>query len=167
LLDSLQIQNLCFFFECPVSHQDYSEANTNDCLDNLGPLSLSRWKFIFKIHVLFPSHVGHIYVAKRADLPHYQEVFSKFVLALKAYKDTMPVYLYMRGEDYSNHFMLVRNSEAAVQPFVERIDWIEIYRVMPSKEQVRERFGDQKRVTRQFWRYWILFRCQSDWRGYF
>jgi hypothetical protein len=105
LLNSSQIQNLCFFFECPVSHQDYSEANNNDCLNNLGPLSLSCWKFISEIHVLFPSHVGHICVAKRANLPHYQEeVFSKFVLA---YEDTMPVYLYMCGKDYSNHFMLV------------------------------------------------------------
>jgi hypothetical protein len=56
---------------------------------------------------MFLSHAGHICVAKRVDLPHYQEVFSKFVLALEAYEDTMPVYLYMRSEDYSNHFMLV------------------------------------------------------------
>jgi hypothetical protein len=81
-----------------------------------------------EILVLFPSRVGHIYVAKMADLPHYQEVFSKFVLALEAYEDSMPVYLYMRGEDYSNHFMLVRNSEAPVKPSVGRINWKEIHR---------------------------------------
>jgi hypothetical protein len=92
-------------------------------------LSLSPWKHISEIHVLLPSHVGHIYVAQRANLPHYQEVFFKFVLgALEAYEDSMPVYLYMRGEDYSNDFMLVRNSEAAVKPFLERIDWMEIHR---------------------------------------
>jgi hypothetical protein len=124
LLDSTQIEKICFFFECPVSHQAYSEANSKDCLDDLGPLSLSCWKLISEIHVLFPSHVGHIYVAKRADLPHYQEVFSKFVLALEAYDDSMPVYLYMRGKDYSNHFMLVRNSEASVKSFMEQIDWM-------------------------------------------
>jgi hypothetical protein len=139
LLDSTLIENLCFFFECPVSHFAYSEANSNGYLDDLGPLSLSRWKLISEVHVLFPSHVGHIYVAKRADLPHYQEVFSKFVLALEAYEDSMPVYLYMRGKDYSNHFMLVRNSEASVKPFVERIDWMEIHRAscLPKKKSVK------------------------------
>ncbi len=58
-----------------------------------------------EIHVLFPSDVGHMYIAKRGDLPHYQEVFSKFVLALEQFDNTMPVYLYMRGEDYSYHFI--------------------------------------------------------------
>ena len=141
-----------FLFHCPVLHQDYSEANTNDCLVNLGPLSLSHWKFICEIHFLFPSHVGHIYVAKRADLPHYQEVFSNFVLALEAYEDTMPVYLYIRG-NYSNHFMLVLNSEAAVQPFVERIDWMEIYcasclpknkseKCSVTRKELQDNFGD-------------------------
>jgi hypothetical protein len=63
-----------------------------------------------------------MYIAERGDLPHYQEVFSKFVLALERFDDTMSVYLYMRGEDYSNHFMLVRNLARAVQPLW--IGWI-------------------------------------------
>jgi hypothetical protein len=67
-----------------------------------------------KIHCLFPSDVGHMYINKRGDLPHYQELISKFVLALERYDDRMPVYLFMRGEDYSNHFILVRNSVKVV-----------------------------------------------------
>jgi hypothetical protein len=39
----------------------------------------------------------------------------------------MPVYLYMGGEDYRNHFMLVRNLMAAVSPFVDRMDWKAIH----------------------------------------
>jgi hypothetical protein len=80
-----------------------------------------------EIHVIFPSDVGHMYIAERGDLPHYQEVFSKFVLALERYNNQMPVYLYMRGEDYSNHFMLVRNLAKTVQPFVDRMDWMDIH----------------------------------------
>jgi hypothetical protein len=76
--------NLCFFFECPFSTREYNEANTNDCLDNLGPLSLSHREHIAKIHVLFPSDVCHIYAARRADLPHYQEVLSKFDSAFES-----------------------------------------------------------------------------------
>jgi hypothetical protein len=63
-----------------------------------------------------------MYIAERGNLPHYQEVFSKFVLALKRYDDRMPVYLDMRDKDYGNHFMLVRNSAKVVQPFVDRMD---------------------------------------------
>jgi hypothetical protein len=81
-----------------------------------------------KIHCLFYSDVGHMYIAERGDLRHYQEVFSNFVLALEWFDDRMPVYLYMRGEDYSNHFMLVRNLARVVQPFVDRMDWMEIHR---------------------------------------
>jgi hypothetical protein len=125
LLDPTQLLNLCFFFECPISHQKYTEANTNDSLDLLGPFSRSRWKYMTEIHVLFPSDVGHMYIVERGDLPHYQEVFSKFVLALERYDNQMPVYLYMRGEDYSNHFMLVRNLAKTVQPFM---DWMDIHR---------------------------------------
>jgi hypothetical protein len=40
----------------------------------------------------------------------------------------MPVYLYMRREDYSNHFMLVWNSAMVVKTFVDRKDWMEIHR---------------------------------------
>jgi hypothetical protein len=61
---------------------------------------------------------------------YYQEVFSKFVLALEWFEDTMPVYLYVRGEDYSNHFMLVRNSARAAQSFVDRMDWLDIHRFL-------------------------------------
>ena len=122
LLDPTQLLNLCFFFECPISHQKYTEANTNDSLDLLKPFSRSHWKYMTEIHVLFPSDVGHMYIAERGDLPHYQEVFSKFVLALERYDNQMPVYLYLRGEDYSNHFMLVQNLAKRVQPFVDRMD---------------------------------------------
>jgi hypothetical protein len=70
LLDPAQLLNLCFFFECPISHHKYTEANTNNSLDLLGPFSRSCWKYMTKIHVLFPSNVGHMYIAERGDLPH-------------------------------------------------------------------------------------------------
>ncbi len=124
LLDPTQMLNLCFFFERPISHEAYHEANANSRLVGLGPFSPTRWKHMAEIHCLFPSDVGHIYIAERADLPHYQEVFSKFLAALDSYHDRMPVYLYMKGQDYSNHFMLVRNSEKSVIPFMDRIDWM-------------------------------------------
>jgi hypothetical protein len=91
LLDPTQILNLCFFFECPILHQEYNEVNINDSLDHLGPLSPTRWKYMTEMHCLFPSNVGHMHIAERGDLPHYQEVFSKFVLALGWYEDRMPV----------------------------------------------------------------------------
>jgi hypothetical protein len=40
LLDPKQMLNLCFFFERPISHQKYNEANTNDSLNQLGPFLL-------------------------------------------------------------------------------------------------------------------------------
>jgi hypothetical protein len=46
---------------------------------------------MIEIHVLFPSDVGRMYTAKRGDLPHYKEVFSKFVLALQRYDNQMHV----------------------------------------------------------------------------
>jgi hypothetical protein len=89
-----------------------------------------------EIRCLFPSNVGHMYIAKRADLPHYQEVFSKFLTALDCYEDHMPVYLYMKGEDYSNHFLLVQNSLSAVKPYMDRLHWFAIHRSTcnPSKK---------------------------------
>ena len=69
-----------------------------------------------------------MYIAKRADLPHYQEVFSKFLTALNCYEDDMPVYLYMKGKDYSNHFLLVQNSLSAVKPYMDRLHWFAIHR---------------------------------------
>jgi hypothetical protein len=47
--------------------------------------------------------IGHFYVARRADLPHYQEVFSKFIYALESYKDDMPVYIYLNGHNTDHH----------------------------------------------------------------
>jgi hypothetical protein len=129
LLEEKELLNLCFFFECPSDMTRYNEANSNNCLDNLGPLSLARWRHISEVHVLFPSDIGHIYCAKRADLPHYQEVFSKFLLAFQAYDDRLSVYVYLKGEDYSNHFMTIRNSEDQVKPFVNKIDWMEVHRL--------------------------------------
>ncbi len=41
----------------------------------------------------------------------------------------MPVYLYMRGKDYNNHFMTVRNSAEMVKPIVDQLDWMEVHRV--------------------------------------
>ena len=40
----------------------------------------------------------------------------------------MPVYLYMKGEDYSNHFLLVKNSLSAVKPYMDRLHWFAIHR---------------------------------------
>lgn len=107
----------------------YDEANTNDRLDNLGPLSTTRWNHIGEVHVLFPSEQGHIYIARRADLPHYQEMFPRFLSTFEDYDDGIEVYVYLKGEDYGNHFMTVRNSYAAVKEYVDRIDWFEIHRL--------------------------------------
>jgi hypothetical protein len=114
-----------FFFKCPVSFKEYDKANTSNCLDNLGAFSLSCWKHIGKIHFFFPRDAaGHIYDSKQADLHHYQEVFAKFALALEAYDDGMPVYFYIRGDDYANHFLMVCN-------------WIQIHCIacQPKKKQ--------------------------------
>jgi hypothetical protein len=92
LLDLTQMLNLCFFFGRPILHQAYHQANANSRLVGLGPLSPTCWKHMAKIHCLFPSDVGHMYIAKRANLPHYQEVFSNFLEALNSYHDWMPVY---------------------------------------------------------------------------
>jgi hypothetical protein len=121
----------------------------SNCLDNLGAFSLSRWKHISEIHVLFPGDAGHIYVAKRADLPHYQEVFAKFALALEAYEDCMPVYLYLRGDDYMNHFLTVYNSTTSVKAFVNRVDWMEVHRIAcrPKKKQGKGQL-EKKRQAR-------------------
>jgi hypothetical protein len=130
LLDPQQMHNLCFYFECPISHKDYNEANSNEGLENLGPFASVRWKYIAEIHVLFPGELGHIYVARKADLPHYQEVFSKFVAALEAYNnDRLSIFLYLRGEDYQNFFLTVLNKTETVKPFIERMDWMEVQRI--------------------------------------
>jgi hypothetical protein len=92
-----------------------------------------------------------MYIAERGDLPHYQEVFSKFVLALEWYDNQMPVYLYMRGEDYSNHFMLVRNSAKTVQPFVDQMDWMDIHRsLFCPKKKAKKPTGIGKRQQDNF-----------------
>jgi hypothetical protein len=108
-------------------------------------------EYMSEIHCLFSSDVGHMYIDKRGDLPHYQEVFSKFVLALERFDNTMPVYLYMRGEDYSNHFMLVRNLARAVQPFVDRMDWLDIHRsLFCPKKKVEKPAGIGKQRQDKF-----------------
>jgi hypothetical protein len=129
LLDPKSMMNLCFYFECPFSFNDYNEANSANSLDKLGAFAHSRWEYMAEIHVLLPGDHGHIYVAERADLPHYQAVFAKFILALESYDGHMPVYLYTNGNDYDNHFLSVRNSGTSVQPFVDSIDWMEVLRI--------------------------------------
>ncbi len=49
----------------------------------------------------------------------------------------MPVYPYMHGDNYTNHFLTVCNLATAVQPFVNQIDWMEIYGIacLPKKKQ--------------------------------
>jgi hypothetical protein len=82
---AVQMLNLYFFFECPILHQEFDEANINKFSNyHLGPFSHTHWKYISKTHCLFLSYVGHMYISEKGDLPHYQVVFSKFVLALKA-----------------------------------------------------------------------------------
>ncbi len=146
LLDPRQVLNLCFYFEYPNSFPDYNEANNSEGLDKMGSFSHTRWDFIKEIHVLFPSDIGHFYVARRADLPHYQEVFSKFIYALESYEDDMPVYIYLNGRDYNNHFLSVRNSAEKVKPFVDQIDWMEVHRVAcRPKKNVGKKSCEKKR----------------------
>jgi hypothetical protein len=49
----------------------------------------------------------------------------------------MPVYLYMCGNDYANHFLTVCNLSAAVRPNVDGIDWMQNHRIacLPKKKQ--------------------------------
>jgi hypothetical protein len=68
-------------------------------------------------------------VAHQADLPHYQEVFSKFMSALEAYDEQLSIFLYLRGEDYKNHFLTLCNSTEKVKPFIEQINWMEVQRI--------------------------------------
>jgi hypothetical protein len=49
-------------------------------------------------------------------------------VALDCYDDSMPGYLYMKGEDCSNHFLLVRNLLLAVKPYMNWITWYAIHR---------------------------------------
>lgn len=143
------MHNLCFYFECPISHKEYDEANSSEGLENLGPCASVRWKYIAEIHVLFPGEVGHIYVARRADLPHYQEVLSKFVAALEAYDgDKLSIFLYLRGEDYQNHFLTVYNKTETVQPFIERMDWMEVQHIScrPKKKATKSRIEKNVKI---------------------
>jgi hypothetical protein len=138
-----------FFFERPFSHEDYKKANTNKALDSQGAFSHSRWSQIGEIHVLFPSEAGHFYIARRADLPHYQEVFSKFVTALESFDDAMVVYLYLPERNYKNHFLTVRNSLERVQPFVDQIDWMEVHRLAcrPKQTIAKKSVGRKRQDT--------------------
>jgi hypothetical protein len=146
LLDPREILNLCFYFEYPNSFEDYNKANNTEGLDNLGSFAPTRWKHIREIHVLFPSVEGHFYVARRADLPHYQEVFSKFISALESYDDSMPVYLYMGSRNYRNHFLTVCNTAKKVKPFVNRMDWMEVHRVAcRPKKKATKNAAEKKR----------------------
>jgi hypothetical protein len=149
LLDPKEVSNLCFFFERPFSHEDYKKANTNKALDSQGAFSHSRWSQIGEIHVLFPSEAGHFYIARRADLPHYQEVFSKFVTALESFDDAMVVYLYLPERNYKNHFLTVRNSLERVQPFVDQIDWMEVHRLAcrPKQTIAKKSVGRKRQDT--------------------
>ena len=136
--------NLCFFFEKPCSTEEYNVANKKNILDNLGALSPVRWEHIGEIHVLSPSKDGHIYAARQADLPHYQDVFSNFVSVLQTYNAKLAVYLYLPGSDYENHFMSVHNSLQSVKPFADTIDWDEIHRVA-----CRPKKNDKKNLLKE------------------
>jgi hypothetical protein len=117
LLEPHDMLNLCFFFELPISHHEYTQVR----------IPTMAWTtlvpFLYPIgstirHVFFLSNIHHFYIARQADLPHYQEVFLKFVTALESYNDRMPVYLYMKDNDYNDHFLSIRNSPEKVKPFV-------------------------------------------------
>jgi hypothetical protein len=69
LLDPKQILDLSFFFECPISHDKDRLANTKNRLVSLGPFACTCWKYMSEIDCLFPSNVGHMYIAERANLP--------------------------------------------------------------------------------------------------
>jgi hypothetical protein len=100
-----------------------------------------------EIHCLFWSDVGHIYITKRANLPHYQEVFSKFVAGLDCYDDDMPVYLYLKGQDHLDHFLLVQNSFLAAKPYMDGINWYSIHRStcnLPKKATTTSRIAEPR-----------------------
>jgi hypothetical protein len=86
-----------------------------------------------EIHVAFPCHGGYLYLAKWADLPHYQGVFVEFMAKLKRYEGDLKVYLYLPNYDYDNHFLIVWNSSMLVQRFVDCIDWMEVHQLATTK----------------------------------
>ena len=147
LLNSQAVDNLPSCFELPSSMEEYRLANSSNRLDNQGAFSRRRWKFMSEIHVAFPCREGHLYLAKRADVPHYQGVFSNFIAELERYEDDINVYLYLPKFDYDNHFLIVRNTPMSVHRFAGKIDWVAVHRLATAgvHSKQKEKTTDKKR----------------------
>ena len=90
---------------------------------------------------------GHLYLAKRADLPHYQGIFVDFVAELERYEGELKVYLYLPNYDYDNHFLIVRNSPPSVRRFVDCIDWLANHHLATTEVHttMKEKITNKKR----------------------
>ncbi len=96
---------------------------------------------------MFPGKIGHIYIARQADLPQYQVVFLQFVAALEAYDEQrLSIFLYLHGGDYQNHFLTVLNKTETVKPFIEGVDWMEVHRIScrPKKKVAKSKIEKKR-----------------------
>jgi hypothetical protein len=68
----------------------------------------------------------------------------------------MPVYLYMRSNNYVNHFLTVCRSATAIQPFcqMDRLDGDSPHR-LPTQEEARQRTHGEE-MTGKIQGYWLV-----------
>ena len=117
-------QSLCFFFEEPTDILKYKENNGSSQLDDLGPFSITRLKYMKTIHVMWDNPDGQIYVAKRLDVPHYQEIFEEFIAKIPTCKHQIGVCLYPPEIDTETDFLL---SKMILSLWINiPLDWIGI-----------------------------------------
>lgn len=137
-----KLSNVCLFFERPRS-KCLGKAKL---LVDLGKCSIERWEHICEIHCIFPSSL-QLYAVRRADLPHYQESFLRFMLALSQFTkenaDNDPkfkVIIYDRNKDYSNDFLLVKNNGVEELLGDKMPDWNAVEKVVKMTEKEEEAF---------------------------
>lgn len=135
----------------------------------LGNCSPERWRHIQEIHVVFPSEL-QAYTVRRADMPHYQEMFQKVLAAIASYSRKIRVVIYDPRYDYSNDFMVVRNN--GVKELLDDVgvpDWISLNHMMenqkvdPAKKEKKgkkQRLDPKRQETFQDFG-WTTLECSS------
>ena len=119
VLDGEGFSSVAFIVEEPTSL--FFASNTNNALDNLGPLSLDRWKFISCLHVVLIGE-SDFYAAKRLDTTHYMVRCEDLAEALSVAPDHMRMRVYGHNGLMSNRFVYVRRNvrEVALDLFRDR-----------------------------------------------
>eukprot|EP00978_Attheya_sp_CCMP212_P045975 scaffold368254_cov94-Attheya_sp.AAC.1 len=129
---SNNIDNVAF-----LVFEEITDQSTKS-LSNMGSMSIERWsRTTPRLHCIIQnsSSSGMYYVARTANVCHYQVHMRSFIKRLLVYEGgKMEVRIYNPTQDYQNDFLVVGNSVEATSKVEEHTKWDHIPTVIENQD---------------------------------